>query len=105
MFAQAFHIDWPPQGSVQQGGWEGGASEHGRRQTEISSSRAEELEEDGVECRNCGKTFALPVKSCDDPQIRFKSQFVIIPHSPVNLLGRDLLFKLECSLTFTNPHT
>ncbi len=44
-------------------------------------------------CRNHGKPFALPVKSCDDPQIIFSHRFVIIPQSPVNLLGRDL-FKL-----------
>ncbi len=92
MFAQSSHTDWQPRGNVQQGGWKRGGKNQqqgrgaGRRWSDVWG--------------NHRKTFAFPVTSCDEPQIRFNHRFVLIPHS-LWTYWEELLLKLGCSSTLT----
>ncbi|KAK1784828.1 hypothetical protein P4O66_003499 [Electrophorus voltai] len=47
---------------------------------------------------DCPKMHSLPVRSPDDPSIFLMHRFAVIPGSPVNILGHDLMFKMNFSL-------
>ena len=54
---------------------------------------------DGIPMK-CPKTHSLTVQSPDDHKLRFDHKFTIIPNCPFNLLGRELMYRLGCCLTF-----
>ena len=65
----------------------------------VSAASIDSVGIDGAPIK-CPKTHPLDVRSPIDPALRLQHKFVVIPACPFNLIGRDLLFKLGCTLTF-----